>query len=113
MSNRNPIYIYVVMTGYFPVAGHPLLRGAETPGVRLARATARPWDSLFRDNFTLHFHYFLLAFVPCFFVFFNSYYSHEQVFGKTLVHKSTFLNGTCFLRSPGIDFVLVEDCFRQ
>ena len=69
-------------------------------------------SSLFRAHFTyFYFFLFLLVFFLGFFDFFHSGCLHPQVVGKTLKHEFTFciaiLNGTCFLRSPGIHFVLV------
>ena len=55
---------------------------------------------------SFHNHSLLITFLRCFIVLFQSFCSHEQVFGETVVHEfpifysHSLLNGTCSLRAP-------------
>lgn len=97
--------------GYVCQVIHPFLREAATP--------CESWTELevlctylFRGNFTFQFHIFLFAFLVCFFVLFESYCSHTQVFENNIMsHLQWHLIRTCtqfhLQKSRNLEIIIV------
>ena len=88
---------------------HPLLRLLAAPGDGRPRTTGAYRPSLDTHFSSFHFPLFSASLLPVSSSLFMLAVPMRRCLGKHSCMSSTFsiamLNGTCFLRSPGIDFV--------